>query len=79
MEKIRGWKIGLISKDLTSAFGTTIKKGTEVHYRRQKSLSDDFGYKLTDYEWHYKTENQFIRSSELIIEGLEYIQEPYKK
>ena len=79
--KPRGWKIGIISEDLYSAGGTIIKKGANVYYKRVKTLVDKDGFKLTEYEWHYTEIDKpsLIRTTELIIEGEEFFQEPYYK
>lgn len=74
--KLRGWKEGIITRDLRSAGGGMHKKGSLVRYKRKKTIEDSDGFRLTKYEWHYLDENNYnlIRSIELTIEG-----EPYKK
>lgn len=79
--KQRGWKEGIISEDLNAYGGGGHKKGSLVRYKRVKSQKDSDGFKLTDYEWHYIDENNYnlVRTTKLIIEGLEKIIEPYRK
>lgn len=78
--KIRGWKEGIITKDLKSVGGPGHKEGDIVRYRRFKTYPDADGFKLTDYEWHYVDTNNYnlVRCTELIIENVEYHKEPYK-
>ncbi len=74
--KRRGWREGILTKDL-QGLGKGYKKGDTVRFRRYKTLPSENGFRLTEYEWHYvNTDNQnLIRTTELIIEGLEYIDE----
>ena len=74
----RSWKKGVITKELRAVGGGCIKKGSEVSYKRTKTLRDSDGFKLTEYEWHYMTTDAYIRTIELIIEGVEYKKEEYK-
>ena len=76
--KLKGWSEGIISRDLIS-FGYTHKKGSIVRYKRYKTQPYNDGFKLTQYEWHYLDQNNYnlVRTTERIIEGVEYIKEPY--
>lgn len=76
---MKGYKKGIISEDLNSVGGSGHKKGDVVYYKRYKTRPDRDGFKLTDYEWHYLNENKtnLVRSSRLMIEGIEKFQEPY--
>ena len=78
-KKVRGWKKGIMSKDLTSAGGSIIKKGEEVIYKRIKSVRDTEGFLLTKYEWWYQTDNTLIRTLELTIESEPHIKEEILK
>lgn len=75
------YKKGIISQDLRCVSGFTHKKGSTVYYQRIKTVPDRHGFKLTDYEWYYLDENQknLVRTTKRIIEGLEFIQEPFRK
>jgi hypothetical protein len=81
--KQKGWKEGVLSKSIKSMGGTLLLEGQVVRYKRYKTLPDRShgGWKLTDHEWHYTdTDNQnLIRMTELIIEGVPYLKEPYSK
>lgn len=62
------WKKGVLSEDLTSIGGETIKKGETVNYIRKKVHPDNEGFTYGDYEYHYKkVGGGLIRSSKLII------------
>ncbi len=76
--KIRGWKEGIITKDLKSVGGAGHKKGDTVRYRRFKTSPDTDGFRLTYYEWHYVDVNNYnlVRCTEVIIEGVDYYKEP---
>lgn len=78
--KLRGWKEGVITKDLMSVGGSGHKKGDTVRYKRHKTLPDSDGFRLTEYEWHYlNTDNyNLVRTIEVIIEGVPYHKEPYR-
>ena len=77
--KIRGWNEGIISRDLYSVGGSGFKKGDVVRYRRFKTMLDEDGHKWTEYEWYYVDTNNYnlVRTIEKIIEGEEYVKEPY--
>lgn len=66
------WSKGIISETIKST-GCSISKGTEVEYIRVKSIPNSFGFRLTEYEWHYKGNGTYIRTNRRIIEGLERI------
>jgi len=78
VEKIRGWKEGILTKTLTSVGGSALQKGEKVRYRRYKTVKDSEGFRSTEYEWHYlNLENRnLIRTTELTIDGEEYRREP---
>ena len=69
------WSKGIISETIKST-GCSIPKGTEVEYIRVKSIPNSSGFRLTEYEWHYKGNGTYIRTNRRIIEGLERIVEP---
>ena len=73
LEKKRGWKIGVITKGIKPVAGEAIEKGSEVYYKRARSIRDREGFLLSRYEWHYMTDKTYVRTTELIIEG-----QPYK-
>lgn len=74
-QKLHGWKEGKLSKDLFTAFGTSLKKGQTVRYKKFKSVPDKDGFRFSEYEYHYvDTDNQnLIRCTRLIIDGETYI------
>lgn len=76
---MKGYKKGIITEDLCSVGGTGHKKGDTVYYRRYKTQPDKDGYKYSDYEWHYVNEEgkNLVRTTKVIIEGVEFRQEPY--
>ena len=69
------WSKGIISETL-KGIGSIIPKGTEVKYIRMKTVPDEDGFRLTEYEWHYQGNGTYIRTYKRIIEGLELIIEP---
>ena len=71
------WAKGIISETLRG-IGCVIPKGTEVKYIRMKTVPDEDGFRLTEYEWHYQGNGTYIRTYKRIIEGLELIVEPQK-
>ncbi len=73
------FKTGILSEDLRSMGGTTLKKGQRVKYMRKLTLKDKEGFLLSKYEWHYYDENgrNLIRTTERTIEGLPYIKEEF--
>ena len=54
------WSKGIISETIKST-GCSISKGTEVEYIRVKSIPNSFGFRLTEYEWHYKGNGTFYK------------------
>lgn len=74
-QKLHGWKVGKLSKDLYAVFGTALKKGQTVRYKKYKSVPDKDGFRYSDYEYHYTDEDNqnLIRCTRLIIEGEPYI------
>lgn len=69
--KIRGYKEGIITKDLISVAGTGFKKGDTVRYKKMKVHKDKDGFLLYEYEFHYLDldNKNLVRSPELFIEG----------
>jgi len=65
--KLKGWKVGILSEDLTNAGGSTIKAGEEVLYRRYKVYEKDIKWWTGKYEYHYLTDKTLVRMSELLI------------
>ena len=68
----RKWK-GKMTEDLTNGYGGTIKKGEEVVCWKKRMLESCF---ITDnlvfkgnYEYHYTSENDFVRTTQFLIEG----------
>ena len=66
--KIRGWKEGVITKDLTSMGGTVHKKGSIVRYKKFKSVDDDV--LVSKYQYHYldQSNHNLVRSHELLVD-----------
>lgn len=73
------FKTGILSEEIRSMGGTTLKKGQEVKYIRKLTQKDKDGFRLTKYEWHYCDINGrgLIRTIERTIEGLPYIKEEF--
>lgn len=75
--KIRGWKEGVLTKDILS-YGDSLagrkyshKKGSVVRYRRFKVYDSETNTWTGKYEWHYLDQNNYnlVRMSELFIKG----------
>ena len=69
--KRRGWKEGIMTKDLAGFNGNTIHtKGSLVRYRKIRSVPDADGFKHSEFEWHYLDQNNFnlVRTREFLIE-----------
>jgi len=68
----RKW-IGIMTKDLTNGYGSTIKKGEKVVcWKRRRLESNTINDKLSwkgNYEYHYTGETAFIRTSKFLIEN----------
>jgi len=68
--KYRGWKEGVLTKELQSLGGTTLKKGQIVRYKRYKEFNEN-GFWTHKYEWHYIDQSNYnlIRSNKLLVKG----------
>ena len=68
-KKYRGWKEGVMSRDLVCVGGSMHKKGSIVRYRKYKEMDFDFGW-TGEYEYNYVDQANFnlIRCKELLIE-----------
>jgi len=67
---MKGWKEGVITKDLVSVGGNIHKKGSIVRYKKYLINDELKEYSSHKYEWHYldQDNSNLIRSSELLIE-----------
>jgi hypothetical protein len=65
--KQKGWKEGVLTKDLINGYGEKFKKGQVIRYKRYKATGDD--RRLGEYEWHYTDQSNrgLIRAHELYI------------
>ncbi len=70
-KKIRGYKEGVLSKNLTSVGGGGHKKGDTVRYKKFKGVRQNDGFLFSDYEYHYLDTNNYnlVRTTKLLIEG----------
>lgn len=67
--KWRGWKEGVLMKDLQSYGGTILKKGQIVRYKRHKEFDTENSCWTGKYEWHYLDQSNYnlIRSNKLLV------------
>ena len=72
-KKLKGWKEGIIGRDLKSMGGSKHSTGSTVRYRTYKSYPSDGGYRYSFREYHViDTNNQnLIRTTTLMIDGVE--------
>ena len=68
--KRRGWKEGILKRDLRSVGGSGHKKGDTVRYKRYKVFNTETKCSTNKYEWHYinQQNHELVRTSEFLIE-----------
>ena len=68
--KMRGWKEGVLNRDLRAVGGHGFKKGDTVRYKRYKVYDLETMCSTNEYEWHYLNQQnkELIRTSEFLIE-----------
>ena len=74
-KKIKGYKEGILTKNLNSVGGSGHKKGDVVRYKKMKTVRTKNDYVFSDYEFHYLDVNNYnlVRCTKLFIEGEEEI------
>ena len=67
--KYRGWKEGILTKEIINGYGQVLKKGETVRYKRYKEWDTDTNFWTGKYEYHYMNQcnNVLIRIRELLI------------
>lgn len=68
--KIRGWKEGVLSENISNAYGTTFLKGQLVRYKKIKEKNMEFGTWTGNFEYHYVDVDNIglIRMPKLLID-----------
>ena len=68
--KRRGWKEGILKRDLRSVGGSGHKKGDIVRYKLYKVYNPETKRSTNKHEWHYVNQqnNTLVRTSEFLIE-----------
>lgn len=69
--KMRGWKEGVLAKDLNGMGGHSHRKGHTVRYKVYKVYPDKDGYVFNEKEYHVLDLDNYnlIRTGSLFIEG----------